>query len=454
MAQVTLRRRVWGWMMFDWASQPYSTLLLTFIFGPYFATVVGDPTRAQTLWGVGLAVTGALIAVLAPVLGAIADTRGRKMPWIWGFSVLYVAGAAGLWWALPGSDAVVWILASFGLGLLGMEFAAIFTNAMLPGLGPRREIGRISGSGWAWGYVGGVLALVLMLLFFAESEAGLTLLGEPPAFGLDPAAREGTRLVGPFTALWYAVFMIPFFLWVREAGPGDRPPFRQGLADLGRTLRRLPRETSLAAYLAASMFYRDALNGLYTFGGIYALGVLGWSVVDVGVFGILAAISGAVFSWIGGRADRAFGPKPVIAVAIAILLLTCCVLVTVSRGSVLGVAVGPGSLLPDITFYVCGAVIGAAGGMLQSASRTMLVRQANPARMTEAFGLYALAGKATSFLAPASIALATALTDSQRSGVAPLIGLFLVGLVLLGWVQADPERADPWPSDRAPSPSS
>jgi len=212
-AATTLRKRVRGWMMFDFASQPFNTLLLTFIFGPYFASaVMDDPVAAQSVWGFAIGAAGLSIAVLAPILGALADGSGRRMAWIWVFSVLYVAGSAALWWAVPGLDPVWPILLAFCIGLVGMEFATIFTNAMLPGLGPREEIGRISGSGWALGYVGGVIALVVMLTLLAENEAGTTLIGIEPIFGLDPEAREGTRSVGPVTALWYVVFMIPFFL--------------------------------------------------------------------------------------------------------------------------------------------------------------------------------------------------------------------------------------------------
>ncbi len=455
MAVISARKRIWGWMMFDWASQPYNTLLLTFIFGPYFAEIViarqmseGIPleiarAQAQAWWGYGLTTAGVLIALLAPALGAIADSTGRRMPWIWVFSLAYVTGAFGLWYSDPGGFSIVSILFFFGLGLIGMEFATIFTNAMLPDLGAYDEIGAISGSGWAWGYVGGVLALALMLLFFAENAHGVTFVGIDPVLGLDPSSREGTRSVGPFTALWYVLFMIPFFLWVKEPRADIRPglPIAQGLAGLWRTLRSLPKNVSMSAYLGSSMFYRDALNGMYTFGGIYALGMLGWTVVDIGIFGIMAAITGALFAWIGGKADRRFGPKPVILTCILVLIAVAMVIITVTETSVLGLDVSPGSTLPDITFYICGGLIGAAGGALQSASRTMMVRQANRERMTESFGLYALAGKATTFLAPMAIAITTDLTGSQRLGITPLIVLFTLGLILLVWVKPDGENA-------------
>ena len=210
MSDRAARKRIWGWFFFDWASQPYNTLLLTFIFGPYINELMGDGTRAQAVWGYGVGTAGFLIAILAPILGAIADRAGSRRRFIWLFSAMYVVGAYGLWWSAPGEFNILSIMIFFAIGLIGMEFATIFTNAMLPDLGRKEVLGRISGTGWAFGYLGGLITLVLMLVLFAENAAtGKTLIGIDPIFGLDAAAREGTRSVGPLTALWFAVFMVP-----------------------------------------------------------------------------------------------------------------------------------------------------------------------------------------------------------------------------------------------------
>lgn len=435
---ISARKRIWGWYSFDWASQPYNTLLITFIFAPYVGELMQDGARAQAAWGFGISAAGITIALLAPVLGALADSSGNRLRYIWLFSALYVLGSFGLWWASPEGFNLPLTLFLFALGLVGMEFATIFTNAMLPDLGPREQIGRLSGTGWAIGYLGGLVTLVIMLFFFAESAAtGKTFIGISPVFGLDPNLREGTRFVGPLTAIWYVLFMIPFFIWVRDPKPvkSAKGAVRRALQGLAATLRRLPKTPSLFSYLGASMFYRDALNGMYAFGGIYAQGVLGWSVVDTGVFGIIAIITGALFAWLGGKADVRFGPSAVIKTSITVLLGVAIAIVFVSRDSVFGIVLEDGSRTPDIAFYILGALIGAAGGTLQSASRSMMVHQANPDRMTEAFGLYALSGKATSFLAPLLIGTVTALSGSQQIGVTPIIGLFILGFVLLTWVK-------------------
>jgi len=445
------RRSIFGWMMFDWATQPYSTLLLTFIFAPYFAEIVTNKkinlgfteqaaaADAQSLWGIFLAISGLLIAVCAPIFGVIADNSRSHIKFICYFSVCYFVGASGLWFATPDTLNVILILALFSLGLFGMELATILTNAFLPTLAPLEKLGRISGSGWAIGYVGGLVAIIIALLFFAENGNGVTILGRPPALGLNPDLREGTRAIGPLTAIWFAFFMIPFFLYVRSPPTKSPKPsmhLSTAIMMVLDTIRKLRENRSLFTYLVSSMFYRDALNGIYSFGGIYAYGVLGWSVTDIGVFGILALISGALFSWVGGIADSKFGSKKVIQLSIFILIATTFSIVMITPDSIFGITFSRNEILgtlsrSDCAFYFCGIILGAAGGIVQSASRTMLVFQADRSKITEAFGLYAFSGKATAFLAPLLVSLFTYVFQSQRIGVLPIIGLFVIGLILL-----------------------
>jgi UMF1 family MFS transporter len=213
---------------------------------------------------------------------------------------------------------------------------------------------------------------------------------------------------------------------------------RKSLKELQQTLKNLPQTPSLFAYLGSSMLYRDALNGLYAFGGIYAAGVLKWTITSIGIFGIIAAAAGALGAWVGGRMDDRFGPKSVIVVSLLMLIIASILIVSTDPTHVLWIQVGTPeamSSLPDSMFYGCGGLIGAAGGAVQAASRTLLVDQADPDRMTEAFGLYALSGKATSFIAPLSVAFMTDAFGSQQIGMTPLIVLFVIGLVLLPYVR-------------------
>ena len=451
------KKRIWGWMAFDWASQPIYTLGLTFIFGPYFAAVATDyflnsgapvdqaKANAQSMWSLGQSVAGLVIAITAPILGAWADLSGRKIPWIAFFSVIYVVATWMLWGLTPDGSRLVFTLVIFYVGFFAAESALNFTNAILPSLGNDKEVGRISGSGAAFGYWGGVLSLFILLLFFVDTNGKTMLLELEPAFGLlDASQNEGTRAVGPFIAIWYAVFMIPFFLWVRDKR--DTPTRRVNVVavfrDLKSTIKGVLDSRSLSSFLLGSMLYRDALNALYAFGGVYATLVLDWETMQVGIFGIIGAITAAIATYIGGRFDQKIGPKPVIKVAISVLVLVCIIIVSMNREHIGPIALAPGSNLPDIIFLICGSAIGGAGGALYASSRSMMVRHTDPNRPTEAFGLFALTGKATAFLAPMLIGIVTYLTGNVQLGFVPVIVLFLIGMLMLRWVNSEGDRAE------------
>lgn len=457
MAEPGLRKRVWGWFFFDWAAQPYYTVLLTFIFGPYLVSIASDSyiaagldeksadAQAQSMWSLCLTIAGLIVGFGGPIMGALADTAGRRMPWISFFAGFVVVGASALWWTAPDGSNLWFGLAAFVVGFVGAEFALIFTNAQLPGLGEPQEIGRISGSGFAFGYLGGLIALIILLVLFVEQSTGKTVVGLAPAFGLDPDQREGTRFAGPFVAIWFALFMTPYFLWVRETHQTRRrPSIISALGHLANSVRGLKNRPSMASFLGGSMLYRDALNGLYGFGGTYALLVLNWEVTQVGVFGIISAISAAAFAWVGGQLDRRHGPKPVITWSAIGLMLVCLTVAFMDRQSVFGMALAEGSKLPDRVFMFCGVAIGGLGGILQAASRTLMVRHTEAETSTESFGLYGLSGRATAFLAPALIGYVTLMTGDARLGMLPLIALFLLGLGLLRWTHPDGDRAAQW----------
>ena len=460
---ISAKKRIWGWMSFDWAAQPYYTLGLTFIFGPYFAVVAANyftgqgleteaaNAQAQSTWALGQTMAGLFIAFTAPFLGAFADNTGRKMPWIMGFSIIYMIGAWSLWWLTPDSSSLFVFLIVFYVGFVAAESALNFINAYLPSLGTPQEVGRISGSGASFGYWGGLVSLIIMLVLLAEdAETGKTLVGLDPLFGLDPSAREGTRAVGPFMAIWFAIFMIPFFLWMRDdpADAGQVPKMSKVWGDLKQTLVSVAKRKSTTSFLLGSMFYRDALNALYAFGGVYATLVLGWGTIWLGVFGIISVITAAVFTYVGGRFDAKLGPKPVIIFCVLALTTVSVIIVGMSRTQVFGIPMQADSMIPDLIFFVCGSVIGGAGGALYAASRSMMVRHTNPDRPTEAFGLFALSGKATAFIAPMLIGIFTALTGNVQLGFLPVIFLFLLGLLLLSWVNKDGDRAE-WSASQA-----
>ena len=436
-----------GWVLFDWAAQPFFTLLTTFIYAPYFANAVAsDPVRGQALWGYATAAAGLVIALCSPVLGAIADAAGRRKPWIAAFGLVLVCATAMLWFGKPKDPTTIPIvLTAFALGTIAVEFAAVFNNAMMPTLVAPERLGRLSGVGWATGYVGGILSLVIMLGWLvADAGTGKTLLGLSPLFGLDPAAREGDRVAGPFTSLWFIVFVIPLFLFTPDQ-PRKLPltaAVRQGLATLADSLRRLRQHRDTAFFLLANMIYTDGLVALFIFGGIFAVGTFGWSTIEIGVFGVLLAIAGTFGALLGGVLDDRVGSKPVIMGSLSLLLF--------SLGAILSIGpdyIGPFSVAPpapgdglyasaaEKAYIVIVALIGFAAGPLQAASRTFLVRVAPPERITQFFGMFALTGRITSFLGPLLVGVVTETVGSQRAGISILTVFFATGMVLLAQVR-------------------
>ncbi len=446
---IVSRRGIFGWLMFDWATQPVFTLITTFIFAPYFVgRFIGDGVAGQAYWGYATAVAGVLIAVLSPVLGSIADVTGRRKPWIAAFSVLLVSGALLLWFSAPLSNsadgvvsmqtgAILLVLLGYILVTIGAEFSTVFTNAMMPDLVPPERLGRLSGTGWAIGYAGGLASLVIMLGFLVASpESGRTLLGMVPLFGLDPGLAEGTRASGPLTALWYVVFVLPLFLFtpdtVRRRGISLLSAARQGIGDLVTRIKQARQDKKLFLYLLAHMLYVDGLIALFAFGGIYAQSVFGWDTTKLGLFGIFLTITGVAGALIGGRLNDRLGSIAVIRGSIIILILSSVAILSVENTAILFVVPVSGGIA-ELSYYLIGGVIGAAAGPLQSASRTYLAEITEPAERTSAFGLYAMVGKVTSFAGPLAVGLLTAFSQSQRIGISALIGFLIAGFVVLGF---------------------
>ncbi len=446
------RAAVISWIFFDWAAQPYFTLITTFVFAPYFANFVApNPATGQALWGFAAAGAGFSIALLSPVLGAIADASGRRKPWIAGFGALLVIGASAMWIGRPGDPGIIPpLLLAYAIASIGVEFATVFNNAMMPTLVPPERIGRLSGTGWATGYIGGILSLIIVLGFLAASpETGRTLFGFAPLFGLDPVSHQGDRITGPLTAIWFVIFVTPMFLLTPDY-PAKRPvreALRVGLVGLKGTLAELPKQKSLSTFLLANMIYTDGLVSLFAFGGIYAAGTFGWHTLQIGTFGIMLAIAGTIGAWLGGKLDDYLGPKRVIAGSMMVLLLSVIAILLVDKDSIFLIKVAPpqpgGPLFAgaaEKAYLVLGCLIGAAGGPLQAAARTLLIRLAPKDRIAQYFGLFALTGKVTSFIGPLLIGAVTAATASQKAGMSVLVIFFTVGMVLLMMVEEPKTR--------------
>jgi UMF1 family MFS transporter len=439
------RRAILGWLLFDCASQPFFTLVTTFVFAPYFAAALApDPVRGQSLWGYATAMAGFVLAVLSPVLGSIADASGPKKPWIAACGAVLMAACTAMWWARPDVPvAVPLALGAFAVATVAAEVAAVFNNAMMPYLVAPERLGRLSGTGWAVGYAGGLVSLLLVLgLLAADPQSGRTYLGLVPLLGPDASDHAGERMVGPLSAAWFLVFVLPMMLFTPDAvrtGVSRREAVRRGIVRLADTVREARCFPGLPRFLLANMIYQDGLVALFAFGGIYGAGVFGWGATELGLFGILLTVTGMLGAIAGGRLDDRFGARAVVVGALALLILVCVAILSLGREHVLfGLRTDPPAqgdalfaTIPERTFLGVGSVIGAVAGPLQASSRSLLGRLVPPRDAGRYFGLLALSGKVTSFTAPLAVAIATDLAGSQAAGPAVLIAFFALGAWLM-----------------------
>ncbi len=438
------RRALVSWVLFDWAAQPYYTLVLTFLFAPYFANAVAPtPAQGQALWGYAAAAAGVIIALGSPFLGALADGRGRRKPWMAVFSLLFIAGLATLWLAVPGADAttIAFVLVAFVVATAMAEFTTVFTNSIMPSLVPQSQLGRLSGTGWAVGYAGGLVSLAIMAgLVVADPTTGRTLLGLEPILPLDTATREGDRLIGPFAAVWYALFMIPFFLFVPDAKRGsDMAHTHPATAELWKTIRSLPSNRDMLLFLVARMLYADGLAAIFAFGGIYGAAVFGWGSLELGLFGIVLTLTGIFGALIGGVLDDRVGSKTVIIASLLLLLTGAFGILSVDANHVLFVnevapkvaGSGPFSSTGELVYLAFAAIVGLVAAPVQAASRALLARLAPPDKITQYFGLFAFSGKVTAFMAPLMVAAVTQASGDQRIGMASIAVFLIAGLLLM-----------------------
>lgn len=434
-----------SWVLFDWAAQPFYTLILTFLFAPYFANfVVGDSVLGQSYWGYATAIAGLLIAIGSPVLGAIADRQGTRKPWIGVFSVGLFFAMCGLWYAEPNASTgtIIWILVAFVIATAMAEFATVFVNAMMPTLVGPHEIGRLSGIGWAAGYAGGLVSLAIMAgLIVGDSSTGKTILGLEPVVTLDLGAHEGDRLVGPFSAIWFVLFAIPFFLFVPDktkTTASSNGHYVGAFSELWSTIRTLPSFPDMLYFLLARMLYSDGLSAIFAFGGIYGAAVFSWGPLELGLFGIVLTITGVFGALIGGWINDRAGSRAVISGALSILVFAVLGILSVDANHVFYVlevaekAAGsaPFSSSGEHVFLGFAVLVGLVTAPVQSASRVLMAQLAPVDKRTQYFGLFAFSGKVTAFLAPFVVATVTALTASQRIGMAAIL-IFLIGGLLL-----------------------
>lgn len=439
---VTNRKGVWGWMFFDWAAQPFFTVVITFIFGPYFVSrLTQDPISAQTMWSNIATISSIIIAIASPILGSIADQSGPRKPWIAVFAFFKITCLLFLWNAAPSSP-IIWPALLIIIASIAAEVSIVFNDSMITRISTPNNVGKISNTAWGLGYMGGIIVLVIVVLFLAaDINTGKTLIGLDPLFGLDPKTGEDARITGPITAIWYLIFIIPMFLFTPDISHGKpiKEAIKTGFLELKTTYNELKHRRSLLRFLISRMLYQDGVNGVLILGGVFAAGMFGWATMEIGLFGILLNIVAIFSCLVAGYIDQYIGSKKTIMMSLILLIIATIGIVSTTPHSTLFELISlstidDGSIFAtgaERAYLVFGVLIGIAFGPIQASSRSYLARNIKKEEAGRYFGIYALTGRATSFLATLSFSALTYLSGSAHVGMASLVALLTVGALLL-----------------------
>ncbi|MFN3596678.1 MAG: MFS transporter [Rubricoccaceae bacterium] len=408
------RRTVWAWSLYDFANSTFTTLVVTFIYATYFTqAIAADEIRGTELWTRGVSLTALFVIVLSPFLGAYADRTGARKRFLLFTTVVCILATAGLFF--PGPGEVLLALTLFVIANVAYELSFVFYNAYLPEIAPPDKIGRVSGYGWALGYVGGLLALVVALVVLVQPETA--------PFGLDQATGEHIRATNLLVAGWFALFSVPTFLVLRESAPAAPPQersarsaFSLAFSELRRTFGEIRRYRQIVRLLAARLFYNDGLTTVFQFGGIYAAGTFGFSFEQILFFGITLNVAAGVGAFLFGFVDDRIGGRRTIMISLGLL------------ASATALAVFAQS---EWQLWVAGILIGVASGPNQAASRSLMGRFVPPNKENEFYGFFSFSGKLAAFFGPIVFGLATAAFASQRAGVASILLFFVAGALLL-----------------------
>lgn len=413
------RWKVFAWGMWDWATQPFATVITTFVFAVYLTSELFGPENYTSIWmGVAMLITGVFIALLAPVLGQGSDRSGRRMFNLGWQTLLLAALSASLWFVAPAPEYFILGLVLLGVGNVIAEIANVNYYASIEKVATPKSVGRVSGLGWGLGYIGGIAILLLIV--------GLR--------GGD-FQPDDVRFAMLLCGAWTIVFCIPIFIAVRDdkAKRDLAPPsasgfkaIRDAYARLFRSLRDLYRTAPNTIYfLLASAVFRDGLAGVFTYGAILAGGTFGFSFEEVIVFGIVANLVAGLSTVAFGFLDDKVGPKKVMVISlIALVALGLGVFFLHDYGS--------------IVFWILGLALCLFVGPTQSASRSFLIRVTPEGKAGEIFGLYATTGRAVSFLSSGAWTLSILLSawwlgseQTQYFGILGITLVLLVGLCLL-----------------------
>lgn len=398
---------LFSWMLYDFANTSFTVMIVTFVYSVYFRDIVGKGlgNKADFLWGLSGSLSMVTVALLSPLLGAIADHTKAKKKFLTFFAFLCIVFGGMLYFVKEGMIFEGMLL--FIIANIGFEGGNVFYNAFLPEITTQDKYGRISGYGWALGYLGAIIIIFICKPLLSG--------------GFEESNLSNVRLTFLLSAIFYLVFSLPIFFFLKERrgkamAVKNAPYIVMGYRRLRDTFRNVKKFKELAKYLLSYFIYTDGITTVIFFSTIYAKETLHFKISELILFYIMVQTTGILgalfFGWL---ADKLLPKK-----TIMITLLIWCIVV-----------IGAYFVEDKSVFFVIGMLAGIAMGSSQSASRSMMGLLTPRDKKAEFFGFYGISGKFSAALGPFVFGLISAWTGSQRIAILAVIAFFLLGLVLL-----------------------
>ncbi len=400
------RKEVFAWSLYDFANQPFTTIIITFIYSAFFAKVIAENEQVgTTMWANAIAVTAIIVAVLSPILGAIADNGGYRKFFLILFT--WICAIFSILLYFPESGDVFFALILFVIANISFEMGTVFCNSYLPDLSGKGNSGSISGFAWGLGFVGGLISLFLALFLFPELDAG--------------SIRKINVLVG----IWLLVFSLPTFLFLkdRKKDKFKKAHLLNSFSAIRTTFKSISEYKAISQFLIARLFFNDGLVTIFALGGIYAVGTLNFSFNEVMQLGIVLNIAAGLGSFLFGYIEDRIGVQKIINITLLVLIVATLIAIY-----------APETNFPKELFWLSGVLIGLMVGPNQSCSRSLMAQLTPKEKVNEFFGFFALTGKATSFIGPLLFGIVTSIYNQQMA-LWIVILLFVLGFLLFNRIQ-------------------
>ena len=420
------KKKIFIWSLFDFANTSYSIVIVTFLFAVYFKQVIASgESIGDFYWSLGTSISMLITAIVSPVLGAIADYSAGKKRFLLFFTLLCIAATGLLYFA--GQGDILYALILFILANIGFEAGLVFYDAFLPELTTPKNYGRVSGYGFAMGYVGSLVSLAIALPFIQA---------------------ELIKETFPLSALFFLVFATPLFLFLkdnRKEVTRTESYFSIGFKRVMFTIGHLKNYKNLAMFLLAFFFYIEGVNTVIFFSGNYASTTLGFSMEELIIFFIIVQTTAIGGSVLFGIISDSIGQKKSINISLVIWVCTIAFAYFTSDPEnefvklLAGFFSSDGITIQRDSFYAVGLLAGSVMGATQSTSRSLMSKLTPDDKKTEFFGFYSFFGKSSAILGPLVFGVVSYITDSQRLAILTIAIFFIIGMIVLTKVK-DPSK--------------